>query len=75
MGVAASGSGFVPIVCTIFCIMMRFFINLKERKENSMGQLKSKNSKKVASHFLSSILTTIWAIGTSVTAAAVLNKI
>jgi hypothetical protein len=73
VGGALSSSGFVPIVLTTIFICMNFFINQLKRKENDMEQTKSKDFKKEVPTFLISILTTIWTIGTSATAAVVLN--
>ncbi len=69
---AISSNGLVPIVLTIFLIIIHFFIKLKKREEyNDMEHTKRTNLKNIALQSVRSVITTIWTIGTSVTATAV----
>lgn len=64
-----SSNGLVPIALFITLITMNYFINLtEERKEiNNMEQEKT-TIKKVTNNLCNSTLSTLWAIGASVTA-------
>lgn len=73
VGVVGS-NGLVPIA--LFCILVisSYFINhLEQRKENNNMEQAKTTIKQVTTDLSVSILTTLWAIGASVTATAVLH--
>lgn len=69
-----SSNGLVPIALFIILVISSYIIdNLEQRKEtNNMEQAKT-TIKQVVTDLSFSILTTLWAIGASVTATAVLH--
>lgn len=69
-----SSNGLVPIALFIIQVISSYFINhLEQRKETNNMEQANTTIQKVTNNLCVSILTTLWAIGASITATAVLH--
>lgn len=69
-----SCDGYVPIALLVFTLtVIRFFLNLVKFKHRKEMHMEHKNNVKITlKNGLTSLVETVWAIGTSITAAGVL---